>query len=182
MQNAFSSGFNWNITGREYLALQTDLKQFKGQTGQNLGNGQTVTVDIGHYFDHQPSKNGIKLSTRIAQYQADDHNLDSKLSSLVPTNQAANTNFFIPQSYKQIGVYWQFGEAQPEVYQRSWRSFGELGVDVSDTSGFGYIGRLGFHGPVLGYDRLSLSIEQSQSGRDNGNQSKQFLLNYRLFY
>ncbi len=43
-------------------------------------------------------------------------------------------------------------------------------------------GRLGFHGPVLGYDRLSLSMEQSQSGRDNGNQSKQFLLNYRLFY
>lgn len=182
MQNAFSGSFNWNITGREYLALQTDLKQFKGQTGQNLGNGQTVTVDIGHYFDHQPSKNGIKLSTRIAQYQADDHPLDSKLSSLVPTHQAANTDFFIPQSYKQIGVYWQFGEAQPEVYQRSWRSFGELGVDVSDTSGFGYIGRLGFHGPVLGYDRLSLSMEQSQSGRDNGNPSKQFLLNYRLFY
>ena len=182
MKDSLAADFNWSITGRDYLSMQASAMNFKGQTGQALGSGQVINVDLGHHFFTAPHEQTFKITATSAQFSANNQPLDSTLAQLVPMGQPATARFFVPQNYNQIGAYWDFGDYNPEVYERRWRSFGELGVTLSNTTGLGYTGRIGVHGPVLGYDRLSLSLEQSKGGQDSGNIYKQFLLTYRYFY
>lgn len=182
MKNSLMTDLNWAVTGREYLGLQASAMNFKGQTGQLLGNGQVVTIEIGHHLYSKPNEQTFKITATSGRFSANDQPLDPLLLTLVPQGQTATPSFFIPQSYNQVGAYWDFGDYEPEVYERYWRGFGELGVTLSNTTGLGYSGRVGFHGPVFGYDRLSLSLEQSKGGQDSGDISKQLLLTYRYFY
>jgi hypothetical protein len=182
MKDSLITDFNWAITGREYLRMQASAVNIKGQTGQLLGNGQTVTMDMGHHFFSTPNEQTFKITATSANYSVNNQPLDPILSRLVPKGQPVNARFFVPQSYNQVGAFWDFGNNEAETYERYWRGFGELGITLSNTIGLGYSGRIGLHGPVLGYDRLSLSLEQSKGGQDRGDISKQLLLTYRYFY
>ena len=182
MKDALTANFNWAITGREYLGMQTSAMNLKGQTGQVLGNGQVITLELGHHFFSKPNEQTFKLTATSAQYSANNTALDPELLTLVPAGQVATSRFFVPQGYQQIGAYWDFGDYDPQVYERYWRGFGELGVTFSNTTGLGYSGHIGLHGPVLGYDRLSFSLERAKGGRDNGDISKQLSITYRYFY
>jgi predicted Zn-dependent protease len=182
MKDALTTDFNWAITGRDYLGMQASTMNLKGQTGQVLGNGHVITMELGHHLFTKPNEQTFKLTATSAKYSANNNPLDTELLTLVPSGQIASSRFFVPQGYQQIGAYWDFGDYDPQVYERTWRGFGEFGISFSDTTGLGYSGRIGFHGPVLGYDRLSFSLEQAKGGRDSGDIFKQLLINYRYFY
>ena len=123
----------------------------------------------------------IKLGVSIGQFSA-NNGLDPALVALIPVGQISSTAFFIPKDYQQFSLAWAFGQSDDRQYQRPWRAFGELGVSQSNTNGTGFNGQLGVHGSILGNDRLSLSIQNSRGGQQNGDSSQQLQLAYRLFY
>ncbi len=181
MKNRLSSSVNWTPTGREYLNAEVAFDNYLSQNGQALGDGQLLTLEAGHRLFADQMDHVIKLGVSIGQFSA-NNGLDPALVALIPVGQIASTAFFIPKDYQQFNLAWAFDQSDDRQYQRPWRAFGELGVSQSNTNGTGFNGQLGVHGSVLGNDRLSLSIQNSRGGQQNGDSSQQLQLAYRLFY
>jgi hypothetical protein len=126
--------------------------------------------------------NSIRLSGIGAWYTADGGMVSPGLASLVPEGLAATPSFFMPTSYRQIGLHWVQGNDSGDEPQRRWRPYWEIGAIYADTTGAGYDYRFGCAGPVIGKDRLSLGIEGGRSGISQGETLWTSLLRYLLLF
>lgn len=180
-KNRWGAGFNWAITGREYLNTQCYIDDYLSQAGHHLGSGQLLQLEVGHRLFADQSDHVLKFNVNVGQFST-NATLDPSLNTLAPLSQTLTPDFFIPQSYQQIGVAWAFGQVNPLQYQRGVRWLGEFGLNHSDINGMGFNGRLGLQSPLFGNDSLRLEATHSRSGQQNGESSEAIHLNYRLFY
>lgn len=182
LKDQFSLGFNWAFTGRAYLNLEYSGSQFHSQERNTLGQGQIINLELGARLEADSVEQALRLVGTVARFDAENGVLPKELAPLVPAQFLPEIAFFVPADYDQIGLYWTFGEAEPLLYSRAWRCFGELGVNHSSNSGAGFGYRFGLHGPVLGNDRLSLGFEQAEGGQGNGDRTQKASIAYRYFY
>ena len=170
------------MTPRWFLNGSVDGAQFYSQTRHRLGKGGELTLELGRHFTLSSVAQTVKLQTSVTHFSPDNAPLPADLLPLVPSGDTPTSRFFMPVGYRQISAYWDLGEPSPSVYQPAWHGFGEFGPVYANTTGSGYEARAGFGGPLLGHDRLSLSVEQEKSGESNGGVIKQAIATYRYFY
>jgi hypothetical protein len=182
MKDQLMTNANWTITSKNYLAGELSVANFYGQTSQSLGDGQMMLLEFGHHLSLDVPQHSVKIITVITRFNADEQALEPELQAVIPASQDPSSLFFMPTGYRQIGLYWSVGEPAPSVYSPAWDYFGELGANYTNTTGKGYALRLGLHGPVLGSDRLTLSVESTKGGKNEGDQTRAAMLNYRYFY
>lgn len=182
VKDQLQAKFNWAMTRKDYLASELSAANYHSQTRQSLGNGQMLNLEFGHRLFLDKPQQTLRVVAVVTRFNADSQPLEPQLQALIPSTQDSTSAFFMPMSYQQIGVYWNIGEPVPSVYSPTWRYFGELGANYASATGSGYGVRVGVHGSLLGNDRLTLSIEQSKGGKNEGDQTTIALLNYRYFY
>jgi predicted Zn-dependent protease len=182
VKDQLTLGADWMMTPRWFLNSEIEAAQFYGQDRHRLGNGGEFTLVLGRHFTLATLDQTVKLQGTATHFTPDNAPLPVGLQALVPAGDAASARFFMPVGYRQISAYWDFGEPSPAAYQPAWHAFGEFGPVYANTSGSGYEARIGAGGPLLGHDRLSMSVEQEKSGQSNGGVIKRATATYRYLY
>jgi len=87
----------------------------------------------------------------------------------------------VPESFAQFGAGGSFGLGFRERYSQSWKPFGSAEIFWRSHTEFGYRYELGLHGPVFGYDVLSLALLQESGAFNSSDLSTRVQLGYGYF-
>ncbi|RZU47633.1 tetratricopeptide repeat protein [Fluviicoccus keumensis] len=182
MDNRAVAGLRWTPDGRLSVNARLEQHRYQAQTGEGLGRGRVMAIDTGfRLFAAQPDQ-VLKLQLGVGQFSDDANTVSPLTAALIPAGTVIDSRFFMPADYRQWALAWAFGQLPEDRLARGWRSFGEIGFNRSDNSGNGYRLELGLHGPVLGGDSLQLQFRADRSGLNQGNDTRELRLDYRIFY
>jgi hypothetical protein len=172
----------WMPDGRHGLRLQVDRHDYQLAGGGRPGSGNTLRLEGSHrLFADQPD-HVLKAQFSLGRFRTGGAPLTAMDAALVPAGISADNRFFMPRDYRQFALGWAVGQLPEEAPARGWRGFGEAGLNTSDNGGAGYQLLLGAQGPLLGGDRLSLSLRAGRSGQSQGDDTRELNLNYLLSY
>jgi hypothetical protein len=184
VKDLVAGGFSLPFPGGWFVSARLEADRFYSQHRENFGDGSTVSAEAGRHFRFMSVGQTLSLLALQAHFSTDTEPLvfarDTR--AIVPPGTAANSSFFMPTSFHQIGARWAFGEADFSVYGKSWLPFGGIGINYANTSGSGYDVAAGLRGPVLGRDQLKIFLAQGESGRNDGGTLRQAMLTYQYFY
>lgn len=155
MKDTVSLALTYQLSKREYVALQFDWHRFLSQGGGTLGTGRSQSASFGHrlrteYPDFALRASWGRLSTRA------DGSVDAAAARLVPAGTAAAASFFVPEGSTQWGLALGFGHAHKEHYSRAVRPFADVELTHNSLSGSGLNLLLGAGGSLLGGDHASV--------------------------
>jgi hypothetical protein len=150
-------GFNGELDKRNYFAMTLQGNRYKTRSGEQLGTGFMVGLQLGHrvHFEH-PSIN-VDLHATLTEASLDE-TLPFELQRSLGTN--AGMSRILTDSYKEVGLNLTLydGELRPFGFvEQSFHYYLNLGAFVSDPfSGLGLSGEAGIGVRLFEEDDLSL--------------------------
>lgn len=160
------------------FSLQFLVEEFLGQDRTYLGKGGEVEFHWEHKFYLEYPDWNFNTYLTWGNYQSSSQPLSPALLSFVPANEfpplsdlPPNASFFMPQSFREIGLTLGFGQKFRQEYTHGWKLFGEAGLLYADPFGLGQLAQFGLGGSVFGRDHLALfteySVNQQQASQTN---------------
>ncbi len=166
MRNRLNAGLLYSIDKRDYLHLEPSWARYYTQQGDALGSGRILSWELVHLFHTEYPDWRVRLIGMHTRFSA-----------------AAAAPLLLPLDSNLYGVCGGVGESQRHAYARAWLPYLDYCATHNNQSGQGYNAALGLAGPVVGADRLSLSVGQERGGVNLAyGQSREFNLNYRYFF
>ncbi len=181
IKDRLSLDFAWRIARRERLAFQTQAAHYHTQTGSYLGSGRTLNLELAHQLRTEYPDWTIRATGAWHSYNASGA-VDSAAAVLAPGGGIPAAGFFLPASFRRIGVNAGFGTAYREQYTRAWRPFLDVGLGYNSVSGNGYQALAGIAGSVFGADHLVIYFTQAKGAGGTGDILKEFSLRYRYAF
>ncbi len=165
MRDRISTGFRYSFSKRDYFDVEPSWARYYIQTGDFLGSGNELSMELGH------------------QIRTEYPNLSVRLMGIHTNfNTAPNAVIPLPVDMNIYGLCIGTGEVNRRDYTYAWRPYVDSCATNNDQSGQGYIGNFGVAGSVIGRDQLSLTLSQERGGANLINGLvREFKLNYRYF-
>ena len=89
---------------------------------------------------------------------------------------------FLPQSFNELGIGFNFGYENRELYTRVWRPFMDISLSFNTRNGLNYSVFFGIGGKILKQDNLSLELGYSRRLRGAVDGFKRFDIRYLRLY
>ncbi len=153
----------------------------RDQSRNLLGSGSTYTLDLSHKLTFSYPDFSVRAFTGYYDYHR-ERAPQGAILSLIPPDAARDASFFVPDSYYQIGIGADFGQAYRDVYSQNWKPFGSTSVSWRTDSGVGFDFGLGTHGPVFGYDSLWFQFSLSRGTAATTDLSVIMEMGYKYFF
>jgi hypothetical protein len=165
MRDQISTGLLYSFSKRDYFNVEPAWARYYTQTGDFLGTGNELSMELGH------------------QIRTEYPNLRVSLMGIHTNfNTAPNAVLALPENMNIYGLCIGSGEVNQRVYTYAWRPYVDGCATNNDQSGQGYIGKFGLAGSVIGHDQLSLTLSQERGGANLINGLiREYKLNYRYF-
>ena len=194
VQDRLGLRLNYNV--EQYDVLQTELQGFNyySQDRHYLANGYLLHGEYSHRFwitypDFTVGVFGnIYGFNRNGSYGGDVTTLFPALTpqqqsnpTLVANTQAANYALLVPDTYKEAGCVFSFGNTILD-YTHDWRPYFWGTVFYNTLVGTAYDIRLGVNGSVWGQDSLLFYAERGISPAVANSVNEMIGLRYTLFY
>ncbi|MGE0497731.1 MAG: tetratricopeptide repeat protein [Ramlibacter sp.] len=179
-----------NLRLNERLDAQASLaaSRFRTQTGAGLGRSVDAALTGNWVWRRDYPDVRLQLQLRRSVVRVDGQP-DAPTAVLVPGGGVPGTGLFLGPSSTALSASLGLGLAQadPSVYSRAWRPWGEIGFETrrsptgQQTQG---LLRLGAKGSVAGRDQLSvnLDIRPGTGGLSGGDGVRELRLQYETFF
>ncbi|OIQ99447.1 beta-barrel assembly-enhancing protease [mine drainage metagenome] len=165
MRDQVSTGLLYDFSKRDYFNVEPGWARYYTQTGDFLGSGNHLSMELGHQIRTEYPNWKVRLIGIHTNF-----------------NTAANAVLPLPDNMNIYGVCFGTGELNRRVYTYAWRPYADGCATNNDLSGQGYNAMLGLAGSVAGRDQLSLTLSQVRGGANLLNGLiREFKLNYRYF-
>ncbi|MCW5651296.1 MAG: tetratricopeptide repeat protein [Ramlibacter sp.] len=179
-----------NLRLNERLEAQASLAASRLRTQTGAGLGRTVDAALtGQWVwrrDYPDVRLQIQLRRSVVRV---DGQPDPATAVLVPGGGVPSTGLFLGPSSSALSASLGVGLAQadPSIYSRAWRPWGEIGLETrrsptgQQTQG---LLRLGAKGSVAGRDQLSvhLDIRPGTGGLSGSDDVRELRLQYETFF
>ncbi len=173
--------FIYSPTERDTLQAGFSRVLLRDQSRNLLGSGTTYTLDLSHRLTFSYPDFSVRAFTGYYDYRR-ERAPKGAILSLIPPDAARDASFFVPDSYCQLGIGADFGQAYREVYSQNWKPFGSTSVSWRSDSGVGFDVGLGTHGPVFGYDSLWFQFSLSRGTAATTDLSVIMEMGYKYFF
>lgn len=173
--------FSYSPTVRDTIQAGFSHVLLRDQSRNLLGSGWTYTLDISHKLTFSYPDFSVRAFTGYYDYSREKAPRGDILE-LVPPDSAGDASFFVPDSYFQLGIGADFGQAYRDVYSQNWKPFGSTSVSWRTDSGFGFDFGLGTHGPVFGYDSLMFQFSLSRGTASSEDLSGIIEMGYKYYF
>jgi hypothetical protein len=107
---------------------------------------------------------------------------DAQIARFVPVGTNPVNFVFVPVSSMMTGLSLGIGTTVEQGYVRSWRPYGEFGLNHDSVSGSGYDISGGLAGSVFGGDVLRLHMQIISSSQLVRQGSRELGMRYQWFY
>lgn len=181
-KDQLSGGLAWALSSSQQLRAGVLASEFYSQNRQRLGQGQVATLAYDYRLPSHHHEQSITLLLTTASYDSNNQPLEPALQALLLGATTSSSSLLIPSDYHEINLSWLLGKTLPTHYSRKWQPFAEVGVNYANTSGGGYLLAFGGNGPVVGNDRLTVSLRQASSGQNLGDRTAEAVATYQYFY
>jgi tetratricopeptide (TPR) repeat protein len=173
--------FSCSPTVRDTIQAGFSHVVLRDQSRNLLGSGWTYTLDVSHRLTFSYPDFSVRAFTGYYDYSR-DRAPRGDILELVPPGSAGDASFFVPDSYFQVGIGADFGQAYREVYSQNWKPFGSTSVSWRTDSGVGFDFGLGTHGPVFGCDSLWFQFSLSRGTASSEDLSGIAEMGYKYFF
>lgn len=153
----------------------------RDQSRNLLGSGSTYTLELSHKLTFSYPDFSVRAFTGYYDYSKERAPRGAILA-LIPPGAARDASFFVPDSYYQLGIGADFGQAYRDVYSQNWKPFGSTSVSWRTDSGVGFDFGLGTHGPLFGYDSLWFQFSLSRGTASSEELSAIVEMGYKYFF
>lgn len=168
-------------TVRDTVQVGFSRVLLRDQSRNLLGSGFTYTLDLSHRLTFSYPDFSVRAFTGYYDY-SNERPPRGAILSLIPPDAVGDSSFFVPDSYYQIGLGAEFGQAYREVYSQNWKPFGSTSVFWRTDSEVGFDVGLGTHGPLFGYDSLWFQFAVSQGTASSEELSAIIEMGYKYFF
>ena len=179
-----------NLRANERVNAQASLatNRFRTQTGAVLGS--SVDASLAGNWTLRSDYPDIRLQTQLRRSVVRaDGQPDEATKLLQPGGSVPGVDLFLGSSSTVLSASLGVGMAQadPAIYSRAWRPWGEIGLETRQT----IVGRqtqallqLGAKGSVIGRDQLSvnLDVRPSTGGLSRIRGTRELRLRYEIIY
>lgn len=181
-KDQLSGGLAWTLGSSQRLSAGVIATEFYSQNRQRLGQGQVATLAYDYRLPSHNHPQNISLLLTTARYDSNNQPLEPALQAVLLGASTSASSLLIPSDYHEINVSWLLGKTVSTTYSRQWQPCAEVGVNYANTSGVGYLLALGGNGPLVGNDRLTVSLRQASSGQNLGDRTAEAVATYQYFY
>ena len=179
-----------NLRGGERLDGQASLatSRFHTQTGAALGSSVDAALTGNWTLRRDYPDVRLQGQLRRSVVRADGQP-DAATALLQPGGSTPDVGLFLGPSSTAASISLGVGLAQadPAIYSRAWRPWGEIGFETRQTQGVrqtqGLL-RFGAKGSVAGRDQLSvnLDVRPGSGGLSGAQGTRELRLQYEIFY
>lgn len=174
-----AADYRWDA--RNDINASLSASRLRAQGGGRLGTRQRLDVGFQHHvWLSWPQVTVFATATRANYRRADT--LPARLQRLVPAGQAATTAFFVPRSFAQACVGAQYGQQAADTWSPRLTWFASAGACSNSVSGPGAVADAGLATPLLGPDRIGVSLDFTNNTGASGNRSLSAGLYYRYYF
>ena len=168
--------------------LYLGSNRFRTQTGASLGNSLDASVTANWHVrqDYPDIRVQSQLRRSVMRVTGQP---DASTALLFPGGTVPGADFFLGPSSTAFSTRLGFGLAQadPSVYSRAWRPWGEIGFETRQSLGTQQtqsLLRLGVKGSVIGRDQLSVNLDiRPETGGLTGAQgTRELRLQYDVVF
>ncbi|MGH9478831.1 MAG: tetratricopeptide repeat protein [Terriglobales bacterium] len=169
------------LTPRASLQLQLEAGWLLAQGGGALGTVQRFSLDGDYRLWLSPPDLTLHASLSGAHYdRAAD--LPAQLRPLVPADQTAATDFFVPTSFVQVCGGGHFNMQYASLFTARLRPYADADLCANSISGQGYDLTAGAAMPLFGSDHLSLSLNLGDNVGTHSGRTTGAVLRYHRYF
>jgi tetratricopeptide (TPR) repeat protein len=180
MKNEISAGLLTALTPRDSISTRLTYRNFRDQQRRILGNGLTIEGEGSHRLLLDWPDTNLRFFSSYNRFERSGTPVDRTLA-MIPYS-TADSGFYVPQTFTQIGSGINVGQYHRNSYSRGWLPFGGIDVSWNSASGPGFRYELGLVGPVFGLDKLegAFSQESGSFGSSDVNTRVDFRYRFNL--
>ena len=194
LESALGISLNYTLGKREYMRISPRVVSFTTRSGDYLGSGQAIEVEVGHRIRIDYPDWRVRAFANYQQYNRnpnDDAVVRLSLPLSVQTSLAQSglsvSQYFIPESSSNVGACLSMGENVGGqnlqlVYSRAWRPYFDTCVIHNTLNGVSVNGLLGLAGSLTGEDHMSVQLQNSNNTQTGGAATQSLVLRYRHYY
>jgi len=181
MADSAKLSFDYKCTPRDSFNVILNQSRYKSQDKVTLGSGQSLEAYYQHKFKlSYPDWNYAIFGTTRRYHHSG--RLSAKAQEIIPTNQAANLDFYLSKGFTRYGAVVGVGQAYREEYTHAWRPFAEISIFNNTRFGFGSYMNMGIAGSVFGRDHLVLYYTRSLGLEASGQKDYLIGLAYEHYF
>ncbi|MSN24819.1 MAG: tetratricopeptide repeat protein [Geobacter sp.] len=177
LKDEASLGLLAELTPRDTLLTRLTYRNLRDQERRMLGNGMSVEGELTHRLLLDWPDTNLHLFGGYHRFERKGTPVGRTLA-MIPAGAA--DDYYIPESFGQIGFGMNFGQYHRIAYSRQWLPFGTVDLSWNSVGGTGFRYELGMAGPIFGLDKLEGAFSQ-ESGRF-GNSDVNSRIDIRYLY
>lgn len=170
---------SYRLTQRDTISARATVFSLRDQQRRLLSSGESLELEVAHQINFAYPDWRLRAYGGYFNFRQKGEP-QGKMLSMVPA-ESTTYNYFMPQSFWQGGMGLSFGYNSRYVYTKQWRLFGSSDLLWNSTSRWGWNYAFGAHGPVFGFDKLSLSVYQDSGTFGKSDLNTIFEIGYTYY-
>lgn len=174
-KDAIAIGVNHQLTGTFELNGLVKQSRYYTADGEDVGESDEISLTLTKRLREGYPDIGLRSS--VGYYGYDERSVNGKINTLLPIYPVQ----LLPESFFQWSIGSYYGIKTQEIFQRTWRPYGNIDIAYNSQNGTGFSVIGGIGGMLLGEDRLSLEANYASSFGNIEDDYYKFSLMYYLY-